>query len=183
MYFSGELVNLRVIKESDLKACVEYLNDLEIKLNLDDDPPMPMNEDMEKEWYKEYIKRKDIYKGFNLAIETKDGKFIGTCGANSVYQKNKVATVGIFIGHRDYLGKGYGTEAMKLLVDFMFKEININKISLHVFSFNQRAVKSYEKCGFKIEAVGREAIFRFGKYHDEYTMSILREEYFENGDN
>ncbi len=179
MYFCGEKVNLRAIKESDLKLCVEYLNDLEIKLNLDDDPPMPLNEDMEKEWYNEYIKRKDIYKGFNFAIETKEGKFIGTCGANEIAPKNRVATIGIFIGDREFLGKGYGTDALRLLINFLFKEININKVALNVFSFNERAIKSYQKCGFKIDAVGREAIFRFGKYHDEYHMSILKEEYQE----
>ncbi len=180
MYFKGELVNLRAITETDIKPCVEYLNNPDIILNLDDDAPMPVSYEHEKEWFTENIKNKDIYKGFHLAIETKDGRFLGSCGANDIDAKNRIATVGLFIGDKDYLGKGYGTEAMKLLLSFTFNELNINKVKLHVFEFNKRAIKSYEKCGFKVEAVAREAIFRFGKYHDEYIMSILKDEFLAN---
>lgn len=178
MYFSGKLVNLRAIVEADLKQAVEYLNKPEIKLNLDDDPPLPINEDMEKEWYKEYCKNKETHRGFNLAIETKEGKFLGTLGANHIYSKNRVAEVGIFIGDKEYLGKGYGSDAMMLLLKLLFDEMNINKVSLKVFGFNKRAIKSYEKCGFKTEAVSRESIYRFGKYHDEYVMSILKDDFY-----
>nr|WP_206076217.1 GNAT family protein [Marinitoga lauensis] len=75
------------------------------------------------------------------------------------------------------MNNGYGTEAMKLLVNFIFDEMNINKVKLHVFSFNKRAIRSYEKVGFKVEGVLREQIFREGKYHDEIIMGILRREW------
>lgn len=56
--------------------------------------------------------------------------------------------------------------------------MNINKVKVFVYSFNERAVKSYEKCGFVREGVLRQEMFRDGKYNDEYVMGILRDEYF-----
>lgn len=178
MRLSGEMVTLREMREEDLKMIVEYLNDPEIILNLEDDTPLPSSIEKEKETFGEMVKNKDIHKGFHYAIVTKDGTFIGGCGANHVDQKNKRASVGIFIGHRDYLGKGYGTEAMKLLVDFLFREVNLHKVKLNVFAFNKRAIRSYEKCGFKVEVVSRDGLYRDGQYHDIYVMSLMADDYF-----
>ena len=69
---------------------------------------------------------------------------------------------------------------MKVLMNFIFEEMNINKIKLNVYAFNERAIKSYEKCGFKKEGLLRQEIFRQGKYNDEVVMGILREEYYRN---
>lgn len=69
-------------------------------------------------------------------------------------------------------------KAMKLLIDFIFNTININKIQLRVYSFNERAIKSYKKNGYIIEENLRQSIFRNGKYHDEIIMGLLREDYF-----
>lgn len=88
--------------------------------------------------------------------------------------------VGIFIGDKNYWNKGYGTDAMRILIRFIFEQMNINKIKLNVYEFNPRAVRCYEKCGFKKEGTLRQEIFRDGKYYDQYIMSILREEYYNN---
>jgi RimJ/RimL family protein N-acetyltransferase len=176
--FSGELVNLRAFTDEDIKPSAEFMNDPEIILNLDDDAPMPQSVETQKIWFEEMRKDKKNYKDFFWAIDTKDGKFIGGCGVNHMDRKNRVAQVGIFIGDRDYLGKGYGTDAMKVLMEFLFEEYNVNKIKLSVFDYNKRAIKSYEKCGFQTEAIQREAVFRYGKYHDMRSMAILKKEYF-----
>lgn len=177
MLFKGKLVRLRAIEEDDLKYAAEYMNDPEIILNLDDDPPIPTSVEKQKEWFKDYLKKKDISEGVEFAIEASDGKYIGGCSVNQIDLKNRIAEVGIFIGAKEYLGKGYGTDAMELLLEYLFDEVNMNKVSLNVMSFNKRAVRSYEKAGFSLEATGREAIFRAGKYHDLLAMSILKEEY------
>jgi len=88
-----------------------------------------------------------------------------------------VATIGIFIGDKSFWGKGYGTEAIELLTDFIFNEMNINKVKLNVYSFNKRAVRCYEKCGFVREGVLRQEIYREGRYHDDIVMGLLRDEY------
>lgn len=180
MLFKGELVNLRAIREQDFELAVEYMSDPEIAYNADFDAPLPTSVENLKEWLEGVRKRSNRYKGFNLAIETKDGKFLGTCGVHHMDRKNKVAQVGIGIGNKEYLGKGYGTEAMKLLLEFLFEEYNVNKVKLGVFAFNERAIKSYQKCGFKTEAIVREVLYRFGNYHDMINMAILREDYYKD---
>ena len=76
--------------------------------------------------------------------------------------------------------KGHGTDAIRILIRFIFEQMNINKIKLNVYEFNERAVRCYEKCGFKKEGRLRQEIFRDGKYYDQYIMSILKEEYYKN---
>jgi RimJ/RimL family protein N-acetyltransferase len=180
MLFSGQLVNLRAFTDDDIKPSVSFINDTEIILNLDDDAPMPQSYETQKAWFEEMRKEKKKYGDFFWAIDTKDGKFIGGCGVNHMDRKNRVARVGIFIGDREYLGKGYGTDAMKVLLEFLFEEYNANKVKLSVFDYNKRAIRSYEKCGFQTEAIQREAVFRYGKYQDMRCMAILKEEYFMN---
>ena len=79
------------------------------------------------------------------------------------------------IGDKDYWGKGYGTDTMKTLITFIFNNMNINKIRLSTFSFNERAIKSYKKCGFTVEGVLKNEIFKDGKYYDEIIMSIFKD--------
>ncbi|AEX85937.1 acetyltransferase [Marinitoga sp. 1135] len=171
----GKLVKLRAYSKNDLEKVLEYINDEEVRKNLMPGIPYPFRMEDEEKWYEKL----NPFGGgkYDFAIELKKtGEYIGGCGVNEIDWKNSVATVGIFIG-KPFFNKGYGTEAMKLLVDFVFKEMNINKVKLHVFSFNQRAIKSYEKVGFKVEGILREQIFREGKYHDEVIMGILRKEW------
>ena len=130
----------------------------------------------ETKWYEGLSADKDQY---SFAIETiEEEKYIGGCGVNSVDWKNSIAVIGIFIGDKNYWDKGYGTDAMKILVKFIFEQMNINKVKLNVYGFNERAIRCYEKCGFKKEGTLRQEIFRDGKYHDEYIMGILKEEYY-----
>ena len=76
-------------------------------------------------------------------------------------------------------GMGYGTEALKLLLDFAFNFQNMHSVDLKVFSFNERAIKCYEKSGFKRCGTRHDAYFLNGKYHDEITMEILENDYYE----
>jgi len=87
-----------------------------------------------------------------------------------------VATIGIFLG-QPFWNKGLGTEAVRILIEFAFGELNVNKIKLQVFSFNKRAIRSYEKNGFKIEGVLREEVYRNGQYYDEIVMGLLASEW------
>lgn len=84
--------------------------------------------------------------------------------------------VGIFIGLKKFQNKGYGTDAMNILIDFIFKEMNINKIKLDVYEFNNKAIKCYEKCGFKKEAILKMELFRKGKFHDIIRMVLFKDD-------
>ncbi|MGB7606187.1 MAG: GNAT family protein [Lutisporaceae bacterium] len=174
--YTGEKVRLRAYKKEDMPLAQQFLNDAETKKFLSPGIPYQITLEEEYKWFENQSAFKDTY---SFAVETiEDGKYIGGCGVNKLDWKNSVAVVGIFIGDKNYWGKGYGTDAMKVLVKFIFEQMNINKIKLFVYSFNERAVKSYEKCGFVREGVLRQEMFRDGKYNDEYVMGILRDEYF-----
>lgn len=114
-----------------------------------------------------------------IIVEKELKKPIGITSLINIDYKNRNAECIIDIGDKKAWGKGYGVEAMKLLLDLGFLEINLHRISLRVFSFNSRAIKLYEKLGFQQEGRSRESIFRDGKWHDIIHMSILQSEYAE----
>lgn len=171
MYY-GEKVCLRAYKEEDIEKVTSFVNDKELKKFLVTDIPFPMSLWEEDEWIKSQKSNKNGE--YNFAIEDiKTKRYIGGCGIQNVNWLTRVATVGIMIGDKDYLGKGYGTDAMKVLMNFIFKDMNIHKIRLSTFSFNVRAQKSYEKCGFKVEGILKDEVFKDGKYYDEIVMSAF----------
>ena len=173
----GKRIQLREYKEDYISQAKEFINDPEVCLNMNPQVPFPITIEEEKEWYENQRKDDNCY---NFAIITLDDeKYIGGCGINDFDWKNSVVTVGIFIGDEDYREKSYGTEAMSLLLNFIFNQININKVMLEVFSFNERAIKSYKKNGFVEEGRLRQNVFRNGEYHDEVIMGLLRDEYYE----
>ncbi len=87
------------------------------------------------------------------------------------------AWVYIVVGDRDYWGKGYGTDAMRSIVQYGFVELNLRRITLGLHSYNPRALKSYEKVGFKMEGKMRGEGLRDGQRYDGFYMGILREEW------
>ena len=83
----------------------------------------------------------------------------------------------ITIGEKDAWGQGYGTETAELMLRHAFERLGLHRVSLSVFAFNERAIRSYQKAGFRIEGRLREAIIRDGRYWDEVQMGALREEW------
>ena len=114
---------------------------------------------------------------FSIITQEKD-KVIGNCSFFNVDPINRSAEIGIVIGEKDYWGLGYGSEALKLLLKFGFEHRNYNNIHLRVYAFNERAIASYEKVGFKKQGVFREALIRGNKKYDMVYMDILADEYF-----
>ncbi len=175
--FTGEKIILRELRREDIILAQNYINDPETRRLLSPTIPFPFTEKDEENWFEGISAFGDKY---SFAIVDLDiNEYIGSCGVNNIDWKNSIATIGILIGKKEYWGKGYGTDAMKVLISFIFNQMNINKIKLNVFSFNDRAIKSYEKCGFKIEGRLRQELYRDGKYHDNIIMGLLREEFTE----
>ena len=107
----------------------------------------------------------------------KNDKMIGTVSLEKIDNINRTATLGIFIGDKNYRSQGYGTEAIKLLLEYGFKYMNLYNISLDLMEFNTRALKCYEKCGFKEYGRRRKCKFINGRYYDCISMDILQEEF------
>lgn len=175
--YTGEKVRLREYRSEDAVLALAYVNDPEVKSLLHPGIPYLLTLGDEEKFVNSQTASGISY---SFAIEELgDNKYIGGCGINSVDWKNSVAVVGIFIGDKTYWNQGYGTDAMKVLLRFIFEQMNINKVKLNVFSFNERACKMYEKCGFMEEGRLRQELYRDGKYHDCILMGILREEFFQ----
>ena len=171
--YCGQKVRLRAYKEEDIPLSTKFMNDRELKKLLVTNIPFPMIYWEEEAWVKSQKSNNNGHYDFAIEdIET--GKYISGCGIQGVNWLSRVALVEIMIGDKDYLDKGYGTDAMKTLISFIFDSMNINKVRLSTFSFNERAIKSYKKCWFTVEGILKNEIFKDGKYYDEIIMSIFR---------
>ena len=129
----------------------------------------------EKEWLENSAKD-TANRNFNI-IESKDNKLIGTIGLEDFNWIERSAVLGIFIGDKDFRSNGYGAEAIKLLLEYGFKYLNLHSIRLDLLAINERAHKCYLKCGFKDTGCSREAIYVNGKYYDRLHMDILENEF------
>lgn len=171
----GEKVLLGPIEREYLPRYVEWLNDWEVRQFLAPGMPVPLNIEDENEWFEARRKDKD---NIVFAILTRaDDQVIGNCGLHRIDLKNRSAVLGIFIGDKGYWGKGYGTDATQTLLQFAFAELGLNRVELEVYAFNPRAIRSYEKAGFVRDGVRRQALYRGGRFHDIYLMSILRQDW------
>jgi RimJ/RimL family protein N-acetyltransferase len=109
-----------------------------------------------------------------------DSRPVGEVVINQIDRTNNNANIRIAIFSPDDYGGGYGTEAMRLMVDYGFRELKLHRIELGVYAFNPRAIRVYEKVGFKREGVLRDILFYDREYHDEIVMSILEYEWAAN---
>lgn len=130
---------------------------------------------IEKE--REYLETHQDDEASFVIVTEEDNKMIGTVSIENINHINRTGTLGIFIGDSKYREKGYGTEAIRLILEYGFKYLNLNNIKLDVLGFNKRAIACYKKCGFKECGTRRQCVFINGKYHDRLIMDILAEEF------
>ena len=178
--FKGKLVRLAGIDPDEIsKSFAQWSRDSEYMRLLDTDPPRLRSSKSIKEWTEKELEENQGMYWF--AIRTlNDDRLLGDITLSVISWGSRDAYAGIGIGAREFWGKGYGTEAMQLLLRYGFIELNLRRISLTVFEFNQRAVRSYEKAGFHLEGRQRQGMKREGRRWDILYMGILREEWMEN---
>jgi RimJ/RimL family protein N-acetyltransferase len=176
--YRGSLVRL-CNEPPDLmaKAYVKWDRDSEQHRLADSDPAQLWSEKKLKEFIEKSAERKLV--SFRFAIHTlAEDILIGGVGFWVSSFANADAMLGISIGEREYWGKGYGTDAMRLAVQYAFLELNLRRVTLGLHSYNERALKSYQKVGFKMEGRMRGEGIRDGVRFDSLWMGILREEWF-----
>lgn len=177
MLFESARIVLRKMTTQDTEIYHKWRNDLDVMQTTAPILDVYHIEETE-EFVHQVILGSQSSKSY-IIIEKVSKKPIGITSFVNMDYKNRNAECIIDIGDKEAWGKGYGAEAMKLLLDYGFLEMNLHRISLRVFSFNGRAIKLYETLGFQQEGRSRESIFRDGKWHDIIHMSILQSEYIE----
>jgi len=170
----GRLVRLRAPEPSDVERAYQWINDREVTRFLQ--ARYPVSHVDEEKWLAE-ASQGNSFGDVRLAIETKDGTHIGNMGLHRVRPEDRCATLGILIGDKSFWSRGYGRDAIMTLLRFAFYEMNLHKVSLHVFEFNERAMACYRKCGFLEEGRLRDEYYYDGRYWDILAMGVLRDEF------
>ncbi len=172
----GERVRLRAVEREDLPRFVAWFNDPEVRRGLTSH--LPMSQADEEKWYEGQLRQPPAERA--LAIDVLDGEqwvHAGSCGFLGINWKDRRGEVGISIGDKRYWGKGYGTEVMRLLLQHGFETLNLNRIYLRVFAYNEGAIKVYRRVGFQEEGRLREDHYFEGRYWDTLIMGILRRDW------
>jgi RimJ/RimL family protein N-acetyltransferase len=170
----GRLVELRHHSPSNLPTVLRWYADPEVaRLTRYSLQPMP-REEVERFFQTRLLSTESVAYGIHLRAS---GRLIGLTTFSSLDPDNGSVLFHITIGESDAWGHGYGTEAAQLMLWLAFERIGLHRVGLTVFAFNERAIRSYEKAGFRIEGQLREAIVRDDRYWDEIQMGILRDEW------
>ena len=168
----GDRIYLSPRSTEDAEIFTEWLNDFETTDYVGRSGILTSLESERK-----YLEENNSPEATFVIVTLDEDKMIGTVSLENIDWLNRTATLGIFIGDKNYRSKGYGTEAIKLILEYGFKYMNLYNIKLDLMEFNSRALKCYEKCGFKEYGRRRKCKFVNGKYYDSIAMDILADEF------
>lgn len=172
MVIKGKKVNLRPFQMKDAKKTLAWRNDSSIRF-LAMMHPYPVTKEMEHDWL-QGILRDTSNKCVTFAIETAaNHKLIGNFQLRDIQWIHRRAWLGIVIGDSIERGKGYGKEAMILGLEYAFRTLNLNKISLEVINYNKGAIRIYERMGFRKEGILKKHYFSDNSYHDVWIYSLF----------
>ena len=174
----GSLIHLAAVDPEEVsKQFSSWDRDSEYKRLLDTDPPRLHSVKATKDWLEKELGELGNTVYWFTIRSAADNQLLGDIVLDVTQWNIRDSFVGIGIGSRDFWGRGYGTEAMQLILQYAFTELNLNRVTLSVFEYNQRGIRSYEKAGFRHEGRQRSRILREGKRWDILYMGILREEW------
>jgi RimJ/RimL family protein N-acetyltransferase len=170
----GELVRLAALNlEADAEGFARWSRDSEYLRLLDSMPARPESNRQFTQNLTEWLASHD----FLFAVRAlADDRLLGFMELEGLRWAHGDAWVGIGLGEREYWGRGYGTDAMRVMLRFAFTELNLRRVSLTVYEYNRRAIRSYEKAGFVVEGRVRQCLNRDGQWWDMLCMGILKEE-------
>lgn len=172
---SGEHVALRATTTEDLPLLAEWWNDPEVALFQQArivQQPRPRVQELISTWAHNDSPHAVGYS----VIRVHDGELAGHISLHGLTVPARIATLGIVLGPPAQ-GHGLGEEAVRLMLRLAFDEMGARKVELTVFSFNDRAIRLYEKLGFPLEGRRRESVLHRGRFHDELAMGLLEPEY------
>ena len=162
----GRRAALRPVEERDYEAIRDWQNDPEVWWWQDYERSFSLADIAECE-------ERARHEGHSFVIEV-DGRAIGCIGLNSFRRRDRICSLYVFIGDREYWGKGYGVEAISTLLSYAFDHFDLHRVELWCLASNERAIRAYQKAGFVREATLPERSWKDGKWHDRVVMSVQR---------
>ena len=175
----GKRIRLRPIERDDLPRFVEWFADPEVRANLLLYKPMGLVQ--EEAWFEANASAGDTQAwAIDASANTRDPAawvHVGSCGFHHIDWRCRSGEIGIVIGKKDAWARGYGTDATHTLLRWGFQTLGLHRIWLRVYADNARAVRCYEKVGFRHEGRMREDSFRDGVFGDTLVMGILQKEW------
>ncbi|PKL23873.1 MAG: GNAT family N-acetyltransferase [Spirochaetae bacterium HGW-Spirochaetae-3] len=168
----GTKCYLSPMEQSDAPKYAAWLNDLEVAV-------FTQIADKSLSVDKERDILASIGKEHNYGIvDAATDALIGSCGLMDIDFLNRSAEIGIVLGDKAYWGKGYGAEALSLLLDYAFRYLNLHNVMLRVYAYNPRGIACYEKVGFRTIGRRRDAIMRNLAAHDIVYMDIVADDFY-----
>jgi RimJ/RimL family protein N-acetyltransferase len=178
--FTGKLVRLSAFDPEEMsKAFARWNLNSEYQRLLNLSPHRMQSAKSNLKWMEEEVGEMSPASYFFGIRTLAEDKLIGELSLDVVSWPGRDAFVGLGIGEIEYWSKGYGTDVMNVLLRFAFTEINLRRVTLSVFEYNPRAIRSYEKAGFRHEGRTRKVLNKEGQRWDVLYMGILREEWME----
>lgn len=173
-FLEGDEIALRPLTINDLtQEYLDWLNDKEV--NHYSFRRFSFCSEAQLKSYLESLPSRNDEMHFAIIIKP-EGKHVGNIGLKSIHSQARFAELGILIGCKEFWGRGIAVQSIRLLQDYAFNRLNLNRLEMG--SFNPAAIKAYEKAGWLREGIQRERIYIDGKYHDEVRMALLASEFF-----
>jgi RimJ/RimL family protein N-acetyltransferase len=174
--YRGGLVRLAATDPEELAATLSrFSRDSEYSRLLDSFPCRLFTKEGTKKWIEKDLEKEKV---IIFAIRTlTDDRLIGDVGLDGMTWNHGESFLGIGVGEREFWGKGYGSDAMKLVLGYAFTELNLRRVTLNVFEYNPRAIHCYEKVGFQHEGRVRKYLNREGRRWDLLYMGITKDEW------
>lgn len=173
MVIVGEKIVLRGVESSDNLMLRSLINDPDTEMMLSGSS-WPISETEQLRWFERQEQNKE---SLRCIVAKKDDMTtpVGTIILNEIDQKNGTGHIHIKMAKDGGRRNGYGTDAIKTLIDYAFNELRLNCIYANILSYNEASIRLFEKCGFARDGVLRSRVFKKGKYIDVFAYSIIRE--------
>lgn len=167
----GKSIYLLPLHNDDIDFMLGLANDQEITF-WEAKNEFPISEDKQREWFKN-----NLNSGLRFIIyDNETNKRVGYFSFKMTNEVSKTGKIALkFI--KDSRGKNFGTDTLKLMMSFLFNKMNMHRLFTTIVSYNKSSLKLFEKCGWQIEGNERQSIFMNKSFHDNYSISILQDEY------
>jgi diamine N-acetyltransferase len=174
-FLSGKRIYLRAVEDEDIALLHAWTNDPETRGQIGETRPSTYAATVE---YYQRI-QKDESRVWLAVVQRKTRQVIGETGLLRMFPAWRTTDWSLIIGEKSARGKGYGTEAAGLMLDYAFGYQNMHRVSIGVVGFNTEALRFYQRLGFQREGIQRDGYYHGHRYYDFVMMSLLEQEFFE----